>query len=362
VFVVAAVAAGKPVAHGLFARADFNSLVYVGLSMAAHASLIGAMAFFVPPLGLTDGEAMGRDQLYLIQQYLQAAADRETETRDDASASNADVREGGSGSAASGEEGAMGSPNTKQNGHRYAVAGPKDNPDPHIARAAAIHEAATFGTIGILFASGGGDPDAPTAPWARLDTSGRDPLSARGNMWGDTLGESFGMNGLGLFGVGEGGGKSGLGIGIGAVGTIGHGDGTGNGDGIGRGDGGIGRGTGHLRPEHQPKVPSARFGTLTLNGHLPPEVVQRIVRQNYGRFRLCYENGLRTNPSLQGRVAARFVIGRDGAVSSVTNGDSDLPNASVVQCVLRAYYDLTFPAPQGGIVSVVYPIVFSPGE
>ncbi len=53
------------------------------------------------------------------------------------------------------------------------------------------------------------------------------------------------------------------------------------------------------------------------SGRLPPEVIQRIVRQNFGRFRLCYENGLRNNPNLQGRVSVRFVIGRDGAVSNV---------------------------------------------
>ena len=81
-----------------------------------------------------------------------------------------------------------------------------------------------------------------------------------------------------------------------------------------------------------------------VNGRLPPEVIQRIVRQNYGRFRLCYENGLRNNPNLQGRVGVRFVIGRDGAVSNVSNGGSDMPDAAVVQCVVRAYYGLSFPA------------------
>jgi hypothetical protein len=104
-----------------------------------------------------------------------------------------------------------------------------------------------------------------------------------------------------------------------------------------------------------------RLGVLTVSGRLPREVIQRIVRQNYGRFRLCYENGLRNNPSLQGRVAVRFVIGRDGAVSNVSNGDSDLPDAAVVKCVLQAYYGLSFPEPDGGIVTVAYPIMFSPG-
>ena len=38
---------------------------------------------------------------------------------------------------------------------------------------------------------------------------------------------------------------------------------------------------------------SARPAPSPTNGHLPPEIIQRIVRQNFGRFRFCYENGLR---------------------------------------------------------------------
>ena len=57
----------------------------------------------------------------------------------------------------------------------------------------------------------------------------------------------------------------------------------------------------------------------------------------------------------------RFVIGRDGAVSNVGNGGSDLPDANVVSCVVRAFYGLSFPQPENGIVTVTYPIVFTPG-
>jgi hypothetical protein len=32
-----------------------------------------------------------------------------------------------------------------------------------------------------------------------------------------------------------------------------------------------------------------------------------------------------------------------------------------VSCVISAYYGLSFPQPEGGIVTVVYPIMFSPG-
>jgi len=102
------------------------------------------------------------------------------------------------------------------------------------------------------------------------------------------------------------------------------------------------------------------MGATSVSGRLPPEVIQRIVRQNFGRFRLCYENGLRNNPNLQGRVTVRFVISRKGTVSNVSGG-GDLPDGGVVSCVTRAFYSLSFPQPEGGIVTVGYPIMFAPG-
>jgi hypothetical protein len=61
-------------------------------------------------------------------------------------------------------------------------------------------------------------------------------------------------------------------------------------------------------------------------------------------------------------VTTSFVIGRDGAVTSATDAGSDLPDPSVVSCVVRAFYGLSFPQPEGGIVTVKYPITFSPLE
>ena len=155
--------------------------------------------------------------------------------------------------------------------------------------------------------------------------------------------------------IGEGGNGRGEGIGLGSIGTIGRGAGLGDGQGFGDGHG-------RLSPGRTPKPPRVQFtGTTSVNGRIPPEVIQRIVRQNYGRFRLCYEGGLRTNPSLTGRVSVRFVIGRDGAVSQVSNAGSDIPSPEVQQCVANSFYGLSFPQPEGGIVTVVYPIMFTPG-
>jgi hypothetical protein len=356
VFQVAAVNAGKPMARGVGVGVEWAVLAYFGLSFAAVGGFIAAMAFFVPPLGLTDDEDINQDQLYLIQQYLQAAAEREQEEKEteQVAEDNADNKEGGTGTRAKGEEGSMGNPTSKATNKRYAVQGPKDNPDPHIARAAALREAQEFGMIGLLNTGAAGDPNAPTAPWGRDTSLGTDEISARGNMWGDEIGDAFGAGGLGLSGIGEGGGGRGEGIGLGSIGTLGHGAGTGTGQGFGSGHGRLGG-------SHKTRAPKVRMGQTTVSGRLPPEVIQRIVRQNYGRFRMCYEQGLARNPNLEGRAQVRFVIGRDGSVSNVQNGGSDLPDSGVVSCVINAYYGLSFPQPEGGIVTVVYPIMFQPG-
>ncbi len=200
-----------------------------------------------------------------------------------------------------------------------------------------------------LASLGGGSAPTPAAP------PDRDPLSARGNMWGDEIGDSFGAGGLGLTGVGEGGGGRGEGIGLGAVGSVGHGAGAGTGV-------GFGSGSGRLAGAHRAKPPQVRMGATEVSGRLPPEVIQRIVRQSFGRFRLCYENGLRAKPDLAGRISVSFTIGRGGDVRSASVASTTMAAPAVESCVASAFLKLSFPEPESGSVSVVYPIHFSPGD
>ncbi len=356
-FQVSAVNAGKKLPGGILATMEPAAFLFTGLSFLLHMGLVAVFAFFMPHMGADDSEDIDRDQILMMQKLLNAAAEREQEERKDTEVTETapDQKEGGTGTRAKGEEGSMGNPNTKDSGHKYGVQGPKDNPDPHLAKQAALQEAAQFGMIGLISTMGGGDPNAPTAPWGREESSGADEKSARGNMFGDTIGDSFGAGGLGLSGVGEGGGGRGEGIGLGNFGGLGHGAGTGTGQGIGNGRGRLGGG-------HKVSAPRIREGATSVNGRLPPEVIQRIVRQNFGRFRLCYENGMKNNPNLQGRVAVKFIIDRSGAVSLTADGGSDLPDQGVVQCVVRGFGNLSFPQPEGGMVTVVYPIMFNPGD
>ncbi len=65
---------------------------------------------------------------------------------------------------------------------------------------------------------------------------------------------------------------------------------------------------------------------------------------------------------MNARVAIKFVIDRSGAVTTAQDGGSDLPDTAVVSCVTRGFTNLSFPQPEGGIVTVVYPIIFNPGD
>jgi hypothetical protein len=105
-------------------------------------------------------------------------------------------------------------------------------------------------------------------------------------------------------------------------------------------------------PDHAPADTS---------GTLAPSLIQAIVRASFETFRRCYQKGLARDPELKGIVRARFVINTQGKVKQVANRKSTLPDSEVTLCVLQSFYRLRFPPPEGGTVTVVYPIHLAPG-
>ena len=108
------------------------------------------------------------------------------------------------------------------------------------------------------------------------------------------------------------------------------------------------------------KAMSDDDGTFSRAERMRPERVQRVVTSHYDRFRGCYEKGLGRDRNLNGRVSVRFVIPRSGVVMHAENAGSTLPDAEVIDCVLRGFEGMRFPAPPDGEVIVVYPIEFEP--
>jgi len=89
----------------------------------------------------------------------------------------------------------------------------------------------------------------------------------------------------------------------------------------------------HHRPYHPAPgiivdVVDARGGSAA--------AMQRVARNaGYWPFRRCYEEGLRRNQSLVGKVPLDVVVGSGGAVESVTVTAPTLGDPSVVTCVAR---------------------------
>ncbi len=102
----------------------------------------------------------------------------------------------------------------------------------------------------------------------------------------------------------------------------------------------------------------ASTDALVVKGRLPPEVIRRTVHLNFGRFRACYEDGLRRRgPALRGHVATKFVIDASGVVTGATNLRSELHDAETEACITHAFAAIEFPAPgEGAVVNVVYPL------
>jgi hypothetical protein len=322
-------------------------------SALVHAAVFAAVAFIAPSLGATEEEPLDRDRILLMQSLLDASAQHEQESKPDdaAPSSGGDVN---AGAATRGAEGEAGKETAVDKNARWAARGSATPENATLARENALKEAARWGLIGILPSSTQA-LDAPTLPWGTV-LDGSDDVNKVGHLFGGSMDDAFGTGGWGLSGPGEGGGGLVDSIGLNGLGGLGH-----TGKCLGTGCSGVGVGRDRVGGGYTPK---ARFpreaGPVTTNGHLPAEVIQRIVRQNFGRFTFCYQNGLKTNPNLEGRVSVKFVIGRDGAVQVAADGGSDIPDASVRQCVVSSFASLSFPPPDSGMVTVVYPLMFTP--
>ena len=98
-------------------------------------------------------------------------------------------------------------------------------------------------------------------------------------------------------------------------------------------------------------------------------VRQRIRDDYYPLAKDCYERGLKKNPKLAGKLVASFrIVGTKntgGLVDWVdtSSEDNTLDDREVLECMKQSLYSVTFdPPPHDGVVTVTYPIEFSPDD
>jgi TonB family protein len=260
--------------------------------------------------------------------------------------------QGGKGKRHKGEEGKMGKKTSKNKEGLYGLKGPKDNPDPHLAKKLAEEQAKNAGILGVLKMAEGSHL---ASIFGRDTAAGNDAENVLGGLIGNQIGEAYGVGGLGLVGTGTGGGGTGEGtIGLGNFGTIGKGGGGGSGSGYGRGAGGLGG--------RRARAPDVIPGQANVRGSLDKEIIRRIIRRHINEVKYCYETELTKKADLSGRISVQFTIAATGTVIASVLQSSTMGNIRVENCVVQAVRRWEFPKPLGGgIVIVSYPFNFTAG-
>lgn len=98
------------------------------------------------------------------------------------------------------------------------------------------------------------------------------------------------------------------------------------------------------------------------SGDLDPRLVQASIEAREPRFRACYRAGVARDPNLHGEVKVRFVIAETGRTIRVEDAGSRLKDARVLSCIRGEFAAIRFPPPEGGFVTVVWPMLFAPGD
>lgn len=102
-------------------------------------------------------------------------------------------------------------------------------------------------------------------------------------------------------------------------------------------------------------------GDPIILGALDKSLIDAVIKRNMNQIRYCYQRELTKNPALEGKITVKFVIAKDGSVTSAATRATTMNNAAVEDCMNGRFMKMQFPEPKGGgIVIVSYPFVFSP--
>lgn len=325
---------------------DWGTQSYTG-AVFAVTGLFLALIFSIPP----DPRTLSLDAFMNDQRFaklLTKPPEQKEEEIPQWLKQKQDDEMGGKGKRHKDEEGRMGKKDSQKKQGLYALKGPKDNQDLHLAKQLAKDAAEKAGVLGIIKSNQG---SILASAFGRDSALGNDAADVLGSLVGTEVGEAYGVGGLGLVGSGRGGGGTGEGtIGLGNLGTIGKGGGGGGLSGYGRGAGGLGG--------RRASAPDVVPGTAEVRGSLDKEIIRRIIRRHINEVKFCYERELVRNAGLVGRVMVQFTIAGTGQVIASMVQSSTLNNGAVEQCIAQAVRRWEFPKPQGGgIVVVTYPFV-----
>ena len=109
--------------------------------------------------------------------------------------------------------------------------------------------------------------------------------------------------------------------------------------------------SGHLKDEVSTKKESFFTKTAT----------KAAIMKRTDQYGLCYQHALAKNPTLGGIVIFKLKISAQGQLLSINVHQSDINDASFIDCLSSEFKKVKFSKPAGGqMVSIKYPLRFKP--
>ena len=326
----------RHVRHFRSTRWDLRLITATALTAFAQFALLLLCAWSLPPLETTspldsDSEAAAPPQTWV---RLESAQEPELFVRaPDVAAEPSEWMYAILGGTRCGREFDMGTPTLRSDG-RYQVAGPKDNPDPHVAHQNGPARPGTKEEPELPPAlrldpppEEHKDPDALTAAWGRDTPLGSDTVSVRGQLWGELPTESDGRGFDGKIDARGGDAK------LVRVSTA--------------------------EPGTRRRPARVVHAGLRVSGTRDASGVSDTMLTVLASFRACYAADA-TVAAGTARVELTFAIGSDGSVSRSSAAATGAVEPGVMGCMLEVIRALRFgPAPAETMVS--YPLLLIPG-
>jgi hypothetical protein len=206
-----------------------------------------------------------------------------------------------------------------------------------IASALAELDVQTVGALGAGGVATEGVLGSSEVPAGLLDEAGRSGMGAG-------TGDPGGLKGLG--GTGSGSVRPGAGGGSGRLSDIGN---------TGSGTGQSATSAGTAKAVKGP-TGSAMVGGAGVAGGSVANASSVVARMR-GRFRRCYQQGLNTNPEMQGSVTLTAKVGPNGEVLGVGGGGGG-SLGPIVGCLKAVVSGGAFSPPDGGSAIITIPITF----
>jgi outer membrane biosynthesis protein TonB len=109
-----------------------------------------------------------------------------------------------------------------------------------------------------------------------------------------------------------------------------------------------------------PPAAAPATSPAVLGGRVAPELLQNVVRAHAAEINTCHAAAQQRNAAVSGKIVVHFVIQADGTVDGARDAGSTVTDAAMIGCVVGAFSGFHFPASTAGLITAVYPLLFTP--